>query len=77
MIKPHVILNLQSKYEYIITLFDNDKAGIKAMNKYKNSYGIDGITLPLAKDLSDSIKMHGHNSVHEMLRPLIKKCINV
>ena len=77
MIKPHVILNLQSKYEYIITLFDNDKAGVKAMNKYKEAYGINGVTLPMAKDLSDSIKEYGHQAVHDMLRPLIKQSINV
>tara|TARA_R100001480_G_scaffold59854_2_gene72556 strand:- start:60 stop:1034 length:975 start_codon:yes stop_codon:yes gene_type:complete len=77
MIKPHVILNLQSKYEYIITLFDNDKAGLKAMKKYKDAYSIDGVTLPLSKDLSDSVREHGYDKVRKTLGPLIKKCINV
>ena len=31
LIKPHVIENLKVKYKKVITLFDNDEAGKKAI----------------------------------------------
>lgn len=49
---------LMEKYPRIRTFFDWDKAGIDAACKYKDQYGIETITLPLSKDLSDSIRDH-------------------
>ena len=76
IIKPHIILNLLSKYEFIITLFDNDSAGIKAQKKYLDAYKIKGVNLPLSKDLSDSVREHGYDKVRSTLGPIIKKCIH-
>ncbi len=72
IIKPHIIHYLQSKYKYIITLFDNDQAGIKAKDKYFAKYNVKGITLQMSKDLSDSVKDHGHIKVNKVLQSLIK-----
>lgn len=55
------------KYANIYVLFDNDNAGHKAMTKYKNNYGIEGIYLNLSKDLSDSIKDYKPNLVRSLI----------
>lgn len=47
------------KYKKIFTIFDNDEAGKKAVIKYKEVYGIDGITLDTEKDVADSVKNLG------------------
>lgn len=65
----------KSKYEKIITLFDNDDPGKKAMSKYEYTYGIPGVILPLSKDLSDSVRDHGLDKTREVLYPLLKEAI--
>lgn len=52
--------------KYII--FDNDTAGIKAMEKYKKDYGIPFLHVDLSKDISDSIKDHGAKKVKQYLK---------
>jgi len=66
----------KSKYKNVITLFDNDEAGIKGMNKYKSTYDIPGVILPLSKDISDSVRDHGLEKTREVLYPLLKEAIN-
>ncbi len=72
IIKPYIIEHLKNKYKKIITLFDNDAAGLKAINKYKELYDIPGTSLPLSKDLSDSIRDHKFEHVQKILKPLHK-----
>jgi DNA primase len=76
IIKPYIIENLKNKYDKIITLFDNDNAGNNAVTKYKDLYGINGTTLNLSKDVSDSVKEYGFDKVHKELKPLLKEAIN-
>lgn len=71
MIKPYLINNLKSKYKKIITLFDNDEAGKKAINKYTEVYGIKGFALPISKDISDAVKEHGFKKINSILKPLL------
>ena len=52
IIKPHVIEHLKKKYKKVITLFDNDQAGLEAIEKYKNLYGLHGCVLSMSKDIS-------------------------
>jgi len=66
----------KSKYDNIITLFDNDEAGQKAMSKYESVYCIPGIILPLSKDPSDSVRDYGLEKTREVLYPLLKKAIS-
>lgn len=61
------------KYKYIFTFFDNDQAGLDAMNKYEEKFGITGIHLKLSKDLSDSIRDFGKRKTKQYLTPLIPK----
>jgi hypothetical protein len=63
------------KYKKLIVLFDNDDSGIKAMQRYKSRYDLDYINLPLEKDLSDSVKEYGIETVRKILLQLIKQII--
>lgn len=76
MIKPHVIEHLKKKYKKIITLFDNDQAGLEAIEKYKNLYDLHGCVLPMSKDISDAIKNYGLEKVHIELKPLLKQTLS-
>ena len=72
MIREEIISNLKTKYKGVACMFDNDTAGIAAMEKYKQAYDIPFIHLEMEKDLSDSVKKHGLKKVKEGLTPLIK-----
>ena len=76
IIKPHVIEHLKKKYKKVITLFDNDQAGLEAIEKYKNLYGLHGCVLSMSKDISDAIKNYGLNEVHAILKPLLKQTLS-
>jgi hypothetical protein len=75
MITSAVLKDLKAKYTKIILLFDNDDPGINAAKKYKDLYGFNYVVLPLEKDLSDSIKIHGVDKVKEVLFPLLKQAL--
>jgi len=76
MIKPHIIEHLKKKYKKVITLFDNDKAGLHAVDMYAKTYNIDGFVPTICKDISDAMKEIGFDKVHAMLKPLLKKTLN-
>lgn len=76
MIPEHVINAYKHKYKGIVTLFDNDAAGIESMRKYKERYDIDYVVLELSKDLSDSIKDFGIHKTRDTLTPLLKEKLN-
>lgn len=76
IIKAYVIEHLKKKYKKVITLFDNDEAGLKAVEKYANTYKINGFVPTICKDISDAMKLHGFDKVHAMLRPLLKETLN-
>jgi len=76
MIKPHVVEHLKKKYKKVITFFDNDTAGSLAIDKYKSLYNLDGFALPLSKDISDSMREHGFDIVHQTLKPILKEILN-
>ena len=72
MIKPHVVEYLKKKYDKVITLFDNDKAGLHAVDMYAKTYNINGFVPTICKDISDAMVEHGFDKVHAMLKPLLK-----
>ena len=76
MIKAYVIEHLKKKYKKVITLFDNDEAGLKAVERYANAYKINGFVPTICKDISDAMKLHGFDKVHAMLKPLLKETLN-
>lgn len=73
MIRKDLMINYLQSYEKILVLFDNDEAGIKAMQRYHEQYPM--ITpvylLDMSKDPSDSIKDHGAKAVREKLFSLL------
>lgn len=75
LIGEHVIAVYKHKYKSVCTLFDNDEAGIKAMNKYKEKYGLNFVHLELEKDLSDCIEERGVDEVRKLITPLLKQAL--
>ncbi len=76
LIKKEVIEDLKEKYKKVITIFDNDEAGIKAMKTYKDTYDLDFVYFPMEKDISDAVKAHGYSQAFSVLIPLINKKLN-
>ena len=74
-IRREVIDIYKIKYQSICTLFDNDDAGTKAMQKYKDNFNIPYVHLKLEKDLSDSVKTYGIEGVRKFLHPLLKEAL--
>jgi hypothetical protein len=72
ILQAEVVKHLKNKYKYIIVMLDNDEAGIKAMARYKEVYGLPSILLPLAKDISDSVKAHGADITRKTIMKLLK-----
>ena len=75
MIPENIMSSISSKCKQVCLLFDNDEPGIKAAEKYKSKYGFDYIILPMEKDLSDSIKVHGIETVRKELLPLLRNIL--
>lgn len=76
MISKDIMQSLISKYYKIIILFDNDEPGKKSALKYKEVYNINNINLDLSKDLSDSVKEYGINTVRtEVIKQLKNKLL--
>ena len=75
-IRPLVIEELKNRFKTILTLFDNDEAGIAAMKKYKELYDIGYVYFNLEKDVADAVKVHGADIVREKLVPLINNKLN-
>jgi DNA primase len=61
-------------YQKVVILFDYDEPGIKAMEKYRETYpDVETCVLPMSKDPSDSIKDFGAKQVFLRLVPLLNK----
>lgn len=77
MVPDHMIEYFKQKYKAICTLFDNDDAGKKAMEKYRVIHSIPPALLELSKDVSDSGRDYGIEKVREVVIPLLKKTLNI
>ena len=77
MIKHDIMEELDQKYKKIIVMFDNDDAGIKAMQTYKEKFPfVETALLPMSKDVSDSIKDFGAKEVRNRIVPILDKKLN-
>jgi hypothetical protein len=74
-IPDKVMWELIGKYETVTALFDNDEAGLKAVEKYKSMYGINGFVLDMDKDVADSVAKYGKESVKSHLVTLLTESI--
>jgi hypothetical protein len=75
MIPASYMMNAIKHYKKVFILFDNDEPGKKAAIKYHTTYGVPYITLPMEKDLSDSVKLHGVDAARNKLLPLLKQAL--
>jgi hypothetical protein len=75
LIPERIINNYKSKYKAVCTLFDNDPAGIRSMNKYKDRYDLPFVHLDLEQDLAKAIEEHGINNVRIHVYPLLTKAL--
>ncbi len=75
MIPKEVIASYKLKYKKICTLFDNDQAGIRSMQKYKEVYDIPGVHFQLEKDPADALEKHGIKTTRTMIYPLLTKAL--
>jgi len=75
LIPERIIEGWKGKYKGLCTLFDNDAAGIKSMQKYERVYGIPYVHVPLEKDTSDNIKEHGIVNTRIHVYPLLTKAL--
>lgn len=71
MINESTVEKLKGKFDKIVVLFDNDTAGKESSEKYKSRYGFDYITLDMSKDLSDSVKDYGIDTVRDKLKQML------
>jgi hypothetical protein len=75
LLKEEFIVMMKEKYKKVVTLFDNDEAGLRAMLKYKELFNLEYAHLKLEKDLSDSIAAHGLDNVRVHLYPVLTKAL--
>lgn len=75
MIPEVAMWSYMKKYETVITIFDNDEAGKKAIEKYNARFGVTGFVLDLEKDISDSVEKYGKEAVKNELVPLLTERI--
>lgn len=74
LIKSSVMDEYKNRFKQVMTLFDNDPAGITLAFRYKTLYGISFITIPYkygCKDFSDLVKKEGIDKSKEIIRDLI------
>ena len=79
---PDVIIqNLKERFNRIIILYDNDKAGLEGAEKLANGHDIKWVHLPIKyytmfkiKDISDYIKQFKITKTRELLKEIITNC---
>lgn len=64
-------IKLVNSYSEKYIIFDNDKAGLNAMLKYKAQYDIPILHLKMGKDISDSVKDYGAKRVAQEVKRLM------
>ena len=69
MIPDNIMWYYIDHYESVITLFDNDEAGRKSVEKYRKKYSINGFCFDMEKDVSDAIKRFGSDHVKDAIYP--------
>ncbi len=72
-ISESIINYLKSKYNIIVSMFDNDKAGINGTEYLINTYKIYpffliGCKAILSKDISDSVKDYGYKKILDLIK---------
>lgn len=58
-ISEDLIKELKKEYQAIVVMMDSDEPGIKSMKHYEEKHQLPFVYLPLEKDISDIVKIHG------------------
>lgn len=80
ILSPKKIEEYKSHYKHILTLMDDDAAGRKCSQNYKEAYGIEPVyivTEGVIKDPAEMVKQWGPQKTIEYLVPKIDKLINL
>jgi len=76
-LQDHELEIINKHYKRVVTLFDNDTAGINMMINYRDKYGFNACKLTLAKDPSDAVKYFGKEKTLVNLVPSIHNALYV
>jgi 5S rRNA maturation endonuclease (ribonuclease M5) len=71
-----VFIKLRQKYQRIVLLFDNDKAGVETSKKFSELYDMENIAIPTCykeKDIADFRKTHGEKESINLMKHLLTK----
>lgn len=72
-----LIDEFKQQYDAIVTVFDSDQAGIKAMQTYKEKFQLPFVYVSLEKDISDVVKEHGVKRAMLEFIPKLHKAIDL
>jgi hypothetical protein len=74
-LSPEVIEHMKNNYEAVVTYMDSDAAGIASMKYYLETYNLPFCYIPLEKDFSDIVKVHGIKKAVYTFIPVLDKAI--
>jgi hypothetical protein len=66
---------MKSNYEAVVTYMDSDAAGVTSMKYYLETYKLPFCYIPLEKDFSDIVKVHGIKKAAYTFIPVLDKAI--
>lgn len=75
MLSQKSVDKIKRNYKAACTLFDNDAAGLKSMEKYKDVYDLPYVHLKFEKDVADCVKTYGLINTRELLYPGLTKAL--
>jgi hypothetical protein len=76
IIDVSIIKKFKKAYKAIITIFDNDAPGMRAMQEYKAKYDINFCYLPFEKDPAEILKTHGIIETQLKIIPKLNNALN-
>ena len=72
---PELIDALKNDYEAVVTYMDSDAAGIASMKYYLETHNLPFCYIPLEKDFSDIVKVHGIKKAVYTFVPVLDRAI--
>lgn len=61
---------LKSRFDYIVSIYDNDSTGVRSANVLQQAYHIPAVFIPKLKDVSDYRAKYGKHCTTRMLKKL-------
>lgn len=76
ILRAAVIDKFRKDYPVILTLFDNDQAGVDAGTKYKETYNIDPLVVSIENDIADAVRKYNPDIVKPIFERELKKLLD-